>query len=102
MGNPGPQLLAKSAFKALKAGGLFIVIDHAAAAGRGMQDTETLHRIDRATVIQQATAAGFRLAGESNVLRNPKDPLHIPVFDPKIRFHTSQFALKFRKPGAGR
>ena len=26
------------------------------------------------------------------------DPLNIPVFDPKIRFHTSQFALKFRKP----
>jgi predicted methyltransferase len=77
---------------------LFIVIDHATAPGRGMQDTETLHRIDRATVIQQATAAGFRLAGESNALRNPKDPLNIPVFDPKIRFHTSQFALKFRKP----
>jgi predicted methyltransferase len=98
MGNPGPQLLARSAYKALKPGGLFIVIDHAAAPGRGMQDTGTLHRIDRATVIQQATAAGFRLVGESNVLRNPKDPLRIPVFDPKIRFHTSQFALKFRKP----
>jgi predicted methyltransferase len=99
MGNPGPQVLARSAFKALKPGGLFIVIDHMAAAGRGMQDTETLHRIDRSTVIQQATAAGFRLAGESHVLNNVQDPLRIPVFDPKIRFHTSQFALKFRKPG---
>jgi predicted methyltransferase len=36
--------------------------------------------------------------GESNVLRNPKDPLNIPVFDRSIRGHTSQFALKFRKP----
>jgi predicted methyltransferase len=98
MGRPGSQLFARSAFKALKPGGLFIVIDHAAAPGRGMQDTETLHRIDRATVIQQATAAGFRLVGESGALRNPRDPLRIPVFDPKIRFHTSQFALKFRKP----
>jgi len=98
MGNPGPQALARAAYKVLKPGGLFIVIDHATAPGRGMQDTETLHRIDRATVIQQATAAGFRLAGESNALRNSKDPLNIPVFDPKIRFHTSQFALKFRKP----
>jgi predicted methyltransferase len=98
MGRPGSELLAKTAFKALKPGGLFIVIDHAAAPGRGVQDTETLHRIDRAIVIQQASAAGFRLAGESNVLRNPKDPLRIPVFDPRIRFHTSQFALKFRKP----
>jgi predicted methyltransferase len=98
MGNPGPQNFAKSVYKALKPGGLFMVIDHASAPGRGMQDTETLHRIDRATVIQQATAAGFRLVGESNVLRNPRDPLNIPVFDPKIRFHTNQFALKFRKP----
>ena len=97
MGRPGSQLLARSAFKALKPGGLFIVIDHEAAAGRGLQDTETLHRIDRATVINEATAAGFRLVGESNVLHNPRDPLHIPVFDPKIRFRTSQFALKFRK-----
>jgi predicted methyltransferase len=48
--------------------------------------------------IREAAAAGFRLAGESDALRNPKDPTNIPVFDPKIRFHTSQFALKFRKP----
>jgi predicted methyltransferase len=99
MGNPGPQLLARSAYRLLKPGGLFIVIDHAAAQGRGMRDTEMLHRIDRATVIQQATAAGFRLVSESAVLRNGKDPLNIPVFDPRIRYHTSQFALKFRKGG---
>jgi predicted methyltransferase len=98
MGNPGPQSLARSAYKILKPGGLFIVIDHAAAAGHGMRDTDTFHRIERATVIQQATTAGFRLAGESRVLLNPKDPLNIPVFDPRIRYHTSQFALKFRKP----
>ena len=47
---------------------------------------------------REATAAGFRFVGESNVLRNPKDPLNIPVFDRSIRGHTSQFALKFRKP----
>jgi predicted methyltransferase len=99
MGNPGPQLLARSVYRLLKPGGLFIVIDHAAARGRGLADTEKLHRIERAAVIQQATAAGFRLVGESHVLDNPKDPLSIPVFDPRIRYHTSQFALKFRKAG---
>jgi len=57
-----------------------------------------MHRIERAQVIREASAAGFRLAGESDVLINRADPLNIPVFDPKIRFHTSQFALKFRKP----
>jgi len=98
MGKPGSQSFARDAYRILKPGGLFIVIDHMSAPGRGLGDTETFHRIDRATVIREATAAGFRLAGESNVLRNPKDPLNIPVFDRSIRGHTSQFALKFRKP----
>lgn len=98
MGSPGSLSLARSAFRILKPGGLFIVIDHAAAAGRGDRDTESLHRIERAAVIRQATAAGFRLVGESQVLRNAKDPLTIKVFDPRVRGHTSQFALKFRKP----
>ena len=52
----------------------------------------------RRAAIREATAAGFRLVGQSNVLLNRADPLNIPVFDPKIRFRTSQFALKFRKP----
>jgi len=99
MGIPGPQSLARAAYRSLKPGGLFIVIDHAAGRGRGMRDTETLHRIERASVIEQATAAGFRLVGENSALSNPRDPLNIAVFDPKIRFRTNQFALKFRKPG---
>jgi predicted methyltransferase len=99
MGSPGSLTFARSAYRLLKPGGLFIVIDHSAASGRGLHDTETMHRIERAEVIREAAAAGFRLAGESKALLNPADPMNIPVFDPKIRFHTSQFALKFRKPG---
>jgi len=98
MGSPGSLSLARAAFHILKPGGLFIVIDHAAAPGHGDRDTESLHRIERTTAIRQAAAAGFRLVGESQVLRNPKDPLTIKVFDPRVRGHTSQFALKFRKP----
>ena len=98
MGSPGSLSFARDAYRILKPGGLFIVIDHAAAPGHGNRDTDTLHRIERATVIREATAAGFRLAGGSDVLRNPADPLTIKVFDPSIRGRTSQFALKFTKP----
>jgi predicted methyltransferase len=98
MGRPGSLAFARSAFRILKPGGLFIVIDHSAAMGHGLADTETMHRIERAQVVREATAAGFRLAGQSDALLNRADPLNIPVFDPRIRFHTSQFALKFRKP----
>jgi predicted methyltransferase len=93
-----PNLLNKAVFKILKPGGTFMIIDHMAKPGRGMADTEKLHRIDPAIVRRQVEAAGFRFAGESKVLNNPADPLDIPVFDPKVRGHTSQFAYKFVKP----
>ena len=93
-----PDVLNRAVFKLLKPGGTYMIIDHAAKAGRGMADTEKLHRIDPATVRQQVEAAGFRFAGESKVLENPADPLDIPVFDKAIRGRTSQFAYKFVKP----
>jgi len=93
-----PEALNRAVFKILKPGGTYMIIDHAAKAGRGMADTEKLHRIDPALVRKQVEAAGFRFAGESKVLENPSDPLDIPVFDKSIRGHTSQFAYKFVKP----
>ena len=99
MGKGDPAILNKAVFNILKPGGTYLIIDHAARPGRGMADTETLHRIDPATVRQQVEAAGFRFAGESKVLNNPDDPLDIPVFDKSVRGHTSQFVYKFVKPG---
>jgi predicted methyltransferase len=98
MGKGDPSALAKDAFNALKPGGTFMIIDHMASAGRGLADTDTLHRIDPAAVRKIVEAAGFRFAGESKVLNNPGDPLNIPVFDESIRGRTSQFAYKFVKP----
>ena len=44
-------------------------------------------------------AALFELADDgSRVPANPKDPLTASVFDPAIRGHTDQLALRFRKP----
>ena len=91
-------LVNKAVYDALKPGGIYIVLDHSAPKGSGISDTNTLHRIDEAVVKKEVEAAGFKLIGESNVLRNPKDKRTLKVFDPAIRGHTDQFILKFQKP----
>ena len=98
MGHVDPVAFDKQVYDALKPGGLFVVVDHVAPAGSGMSDTDTLHRIDPAIVKKQVESVGFVFDGESKVLRNPKDPHDIKVFDPSIRGHTDQFAYRFRKP----
>ena len=100
MGPTDPAILDRQVFAALKPGGTYIVIDHAAEAGSGLRDTDTLHRIDPAFVKQQVEAAGFEFVGESDVLHNPNDDHKAKVFDPAIRGYTDQFVYKFRKPMA--
>lgn len=88
----------KKVFEALKPGGLYVIVDHVAPAGSGTSDTNTLHRIDPVTVKKEVEAAGFVFDGESDALRNPKDPHDISVFDKSIRGYTDQFIYRFRKP----
>jgi predicted methyltransferase len=85
-------------FKSLKPGGVFLVVDHAAAAGSGLAAPDTLHRIDIEVVKKEVEAVGFKLETESPLLANPADPHTASVFDPGIRGKTDQFILKFRKP----
>ena len=98
MGRIDPSVFNKAVYRALKPGGVFIIIDHAAEAGSGMRDTDTLHRIDAAIVKKQVLAAGFRFDGESMLLRNPADNHKALVFKPEIRGKTDQFIYRFRKP----
>jgi predicted methyltransferase len=99
MGPTDPAVLNKAVYAALKPGGIYLIVDHVAAAGSGLRDTDTLHRIDPAIVRTQVEAAGFRFAGESKLLANPADDHSKAVFDASIRGRTDQFVYKFRKPG---
>lgn len=85
-------------FRALKPGGVLLLVDHSAPDGSGKRDADILHRIDKQTVIDELTAAGFRLESESDLFRLPSDARTANVFDPSIRGKTDQFTLKFRKP----
>jgi predicted methyltransferase len=98
MGPADVAAFNKAVFASLKPGGVYVVLDHADAPGTGLKDTDTLHRIDVASVKSEVQAAGFKLDGESKILANPADDHTKGVFDPSIRGKTDQFLLKFRKP----
>jgi predicted methyltransferase len=97
--------LNKAVFDMLKPGGTYIVLDHSAVPGTGdfaMNQPggaqANLHRIDEMLVRLEVLKAGFKLAGESDVLRNPADTKTSRVFEGSVRGETDQFVLKFQKP----
>lgn len=78
----------------LKSGGVIGIVDHNGSAGA---DNKTLHRIEKAVVIEQARAAGFSV-DESPVLANPADDHTKGPFDPSLRGNTDRFVLRLTKP----
>ena len=83
--------------RVLKPGGVLVASDHQAAAGTGLEVGGTLHRIRGSWVTEMAEAAGLSVAGTSDLLENPDDPLTDGVFSPAIRGNTSQFLILYRK-----
>jgi predicted methyltransferase len=83
-------------FAALKPGGFLVIADHSARPGAGTTVAKTLHRIEESTLRQEIEAAGFKLAGEADFLRNPEDPRDSAVFRPQVP--TDEFVLKYQKP----
>jgi predicted methyltransferase len=91
----------KAVFDALKKGGVYGIVDSSAADGSGVRDTETLHRIDEAVVKKEVLAAGFKLDGESDVLRNKDDKRDwnsSPKAAGERRGTSDRFVLRFVKP----
>jgi predicted methyltransferase len=83
-------------FAALKPGGFLVISDHSARPGDGINVAKTLHRIEESVVRQEIEAAGFKLAGEADFLRNPEDPRDVKVFRAPIP--PDEFVLKYQKP----
>ncbi len=91
----------RAVYEALRPGGAFVVIDSSARPGSGAADAKSLHRIDEALVKQEVEAAGFRLAAESDFLRNPADTRDwnaSPGAAGARRGTSDRFALRFVKP----
>jgi predicted methyltransferase len=94
-----PADFNRAVYQRLKPGGSYVIVDHAAAAGSGTNDTPSLHRIDPATVREEVEAAGFVLDEESGMLANSDDPHSVKVFDPSIKGATDRFVYRFVKTG---
>ena len=88
----------RAVYERLKSGGSYVIIDHAAAAGAGTSETQSLHRIEPASVREEVEAAGFVLDAENFLLANKDDPHSVKVFDLSIKGVTDRFAYRFVKP----
>lgn len=90
----------RGVFNALKPGSIFMILDHEAPAGSGddVALITRLHRIEKAQVIREVTAAGFKLQAEGTFLHRESDDHSLPIFDKKVQGQTDQYALRFVKP----
>src|SRR5437764_2817493 len=88
----------RAVYERLKRGGSYVIVDHAAAAGAGVNDAQSLHRIAPASVREEVEAAGFVLDSETTLLANNGDAHTVKAFDPSIKGQTDRFAYRFVKP----
>jgi predicted methyltransferase len=88
----------KKVFAALKPGGIYIILDHAAAADAADDVHMALHRSKEAVARREAEAAGFRFVASNESLRHPEDDKTKRVFDSGEHNATDQYILKLEKP----
>jgi len=86
----------QAVFRALKPGGQYIIADHSGRTGTGISESGTLHRVEEALVVREVQAAGFRLVGHGDFLRNPADPRDRNTPEPPMP--KDEFVLRFVKP----
>jgi len=103
-----------SAFRALKSGGVFGVVEHRAAETMNAVEQAKTGYVSEAYVIELAEKVGFKLAGRSDVNANPKDTKNyekgVWTLPPSLRLkdvdrekylaigESDRMTLKFLKP----
>jgi len=93
----GRAAMNKSAFDALKSGGVYAVVDH---TRRHMEEdnSENRRRMDPVLAIHEIEAAGFKFVDFSDLHFRPDDELRYEVGRKTVTGNTDRWTLKFIKP----
>jgi predicted methyltransferase len=92
-----PGVLSQVA-RALKPGGVLLLVDHSAKAGTGSTAASPLHRIEESFAKKDLEAHGLQLVTHSDALRRPDDKRDQLSYQGPAAGKTDRFALVFRKP----
>jgi predicted methyltransferase len=86
--------------RALKPGGVLLLVDHSAKPGTGNTAASALHRIDEDYAIKDFESRGLEVAAKSGVLRKPDDARDQITYKGPMLGKTDRFVLVFRKPAS--
>lgn len=93
----GRANLNKAAFKALKPGGYYGVVDHT-RRHMGPDTDENRRRLDPVQAIKEIEEAGFEFVDYSTLHYRPDDELRYEVGRKTVTGNTDRFTFLFRKP----
>jgi predicted methyltransferase len=85
--------------RALKPGGVLLLIDHSAKEGTGSADAGRLHRIDEAFATKDLESHGLKFVARSDILRRPDDARDQLTYKGPMLGKTDRFVLLFKKSG---
>jgi predicted methyltransferase len=88
--------------RALKPGGVLLLVDHSAKTGHGSADASTLHRIEEAYARGDFEQRGLQVVATSDLLRRPDDARDQITYKGPMLGKTDKFVLVFRKTQPGK
>ena len=86
--------------KALKPGGVLLLVDHSAKPGTGATAAGPLHRIDEAYAKKDFEVRGLKEVAHSDVLRQADDKRELLTYQGPGVGKTDRFVIVFRKSGS--
>jgi predicted methyltransferase len=83
--------------RALKPGGVLLLVDHSAKRGSGATVASSLHRIDESYAVKDFESRGLKVAAKSDLLRRPADARDQISYKGPAVGKTDRFVVVFRK-----